>query len=90
MQGIKKEELYLIHIENQSCIFQSKEIPLDPDAMPPTPKVSAALHDFAQKYVIAWSRLTDRNATVPIERTGSGIQLAADLASLRTMKKESN
>jgi cell fate (sporulation/competence/biofilm development) regulator YlbF (YheA/YmcA/DUF963 family) len=61
----------------------SKEIPLDPDALPE----GGAAHDFAQRYVIAWSRLTDRNATVPIEKTGSGIQLAADLASLRTMKK---
>ena len=61
----------------------SKEIPLDPDVLPE----GGAAHDFAQKYVIAWSRLTDRNATVPIERTGSGIQLAADLASLRTMKR---
>ena len=61
----------------------SKEIPLDPDVLPE----GGAAHDFAQKYVIAWSRLTDRNATIPVEKTGSGIQLAADLASLRTMKK---
>ena len=61
----------------------SKEIPLDPDVLPE----GGAAHDFAQRYVVAWSRLTDRNATVPIEKTGSGIQLAADLASLRTMKK---
>ena len=61
----------------------SKEIPLDPDVLPE----GGAAHDFAQKYVIAWSRLTDRNATVPIEKTGSGIQLAADLASLRTIRK---
>tara|TARA_X000001388_G_scaffold1845_1_gene1655 strand:+ start:2060 stop:4657 length:2598 start_codon:yes stop_codon:yes gene_type:complete len=61
----------------------SKEIPLDPDALPE----GGAAHDFAQRYVIAWSRLTDRNATVPVEKTGSGIQLAADLASLRTMKR---
>ena len=61
----------------------SKEIPLDPDALPE----GGAAHDFAQRYVVAWSRLTDRNATIPVEKTGSGIQLAADLASLRTMKK---
>ena len=61
----------------------SKEIPLDPDVLPE----GGAAHDFAQKYVIAWSRLTDRNATVPIEKTGSGIQFAADLASLRTIRK---
>jgi hypothetical protein len=64
----------------------SKEIPLDPDAMPPTPK-GGALHEFGENYVIAWSRLTDRNATIPVEKTGSGIQLAADLASLRTIRK---
>ena len=51
--------------------------------MPP----GGAAHDFGERYVIGWSRLTDRKATVPIERTGSGIQLAADLASLRTIRK---
>ena len=64
----------------------AKEIPLDPNAMPPTPK-GGALHEFGENYVIAWSRLTDRNATIPVEKTGSGIQLAADLASLRTIRK---
>ena len=64
----------------------AKEIPLDPDAMPPTPK-GGALHEFGENYVIAWSRLTDRNAIIPVEKTGSGIQLAADLASLRTIRK---
>ena len=61
----------------------AKDLPLDPDALPP----GGAAHDFGERYVIGWSRLTDRKATVPIERTGSGIQLAADLASLRTIRK---
>ena len=61
----------------------SKEIPLDPDALPP----GGASHDFAEKYVIGWSRLTDRKATLPVEKTAQGIKLSVDPAMIRTLKR---
>ena len=61
----------------------SKEIPLDPDALPP----GGASHDFAEKYVIGWSRLTDRKATLPVEKTAQGIELSVDPAMIRTLKR---
>ena len=61
----------------------SKEIPLDPDALPP----GGASHDFGEKYVIGWSRLTDRKATLPVEKTAQGIEEAVDPAMIRTLKR---
>ena len=61
----------------------SKEIPLDPDALPP----GGASHDFAERYVIGWSRLTDRKATLPVEKTAQGIEEAVDPAMIRTLKR---
>ena len=51
----------------------SKDIPLDPDALPP----GGAAHDFGEKYVIGWSRLTDRKATLPVEKTAQGIEVSS-------------
>ena len=61
----------------------SKDIPLDPDALPP----GGAAHDFGEKYVIGWSRLTDRKATLPVEKTAQGIELSVDPAMIRTLKR---
>ena len=61
----------------------SKEIPLDPDALPP----GGASHDFAERYVIGWSRLTDRKATLPVEKTAQGIAEQVDPAMIRTLKR---
>ena len=61
----------------------SKDIPLDPDALPP----GGAAHDFAEKYVIGWSRLTDRKATLPVEKTAQGIAEQVDPAMIRTLKR---
>jgi hypothetical protein len=61
----------------------SKDIPLDPDALPP----GGAAHDFGEKYVIGWSRLTDRKATLPVEKTAQGIEEAVDPAMIRTLKR---
>ena len=57
--------------------------PLDPDALPP----GGASHDFAERYVIGWSRLTDRKATLPVEKTAQGIEEAVDPAMIRTLKR---
>ena len=61
----------------------SKEIPLDPDALPP----GGAAHEFGERYVIGWSRLTDRKATLPVEKTAQGIEEAVDPAMIRTLKR---
>ena len=59
----------------------SNKIPLDPDSLP----VSG--HDFTEKYVIGWSRLTDRKATLPVEKTAQGIAEQVDPAMIRTLKR---
>ena len=58
-----------------------KDIPLDPDELP------GATHDFTEKYVIGWSRLTDRKATLPVEKTAQGIAKQVDPAMIRTLKR---
>ena len=58
-----------------------KDIPLDPDELP------GSTHDFVEKYVIGWSRLTDRKATLPVEKTAEGIEKAVDPAMIRTLKR---
>ena len=58
-----------------------KDIPLDPYALP------GATHDFTEKYVIGWSRLTDRKATLPVEKTAQGIAKQVDPAMIRTLKR---
>ena len=59
----------------------SNKIPLDPDSLP----VSG--HDFTEKYVIGWSRLTDRKATLPVDKTAQGIAEQVDPAMIRTLKR---
>ena len=46
--------------------------PLDPGTLP------MSGHDFSEKYVIGWSRLTDRKATLPVDKTKAGITEAID------------
>ena len=58
-----------------------KHIPQDPDKIPGT------VHDFTERYVIGWSRLTDRNATLPVEKTAQGIEESVDPAMSRTLKR---
>ena len=59
----------------------SNKIPLDPDSLP------SSGHDFTEKYVIGWSRLTDRKATLPVEKTTQGIETTVDPAMIRTLKR---
>jgi hypothetical protein len=60
-----------------------KYIPQDPDSLP------RSSHDFTERYVIGWSRLTDRNATLPVEKTAQGIAATVDPAMIRTLKRNS-
>ena len=57
------------------------DIPLDPGTLP------MSGHDFAEKYVIGWSRLTDRKATLPVDKTAQGIAEQVDPAMIRTLKR---
>jgi len=60
-----------------------KYIPQDPDSLP------RSSHDFNERYVIGWSRKTDRNATLPVEKTAQGIAEQVDPAMIRTLKRNS-
>ena len=60
-----------------------KYIPQDPDSLP------RSSHDFNERYVIGWSRKTDRNATLPVEKTAQGIAATVDPAMIRTLKRNS-
>ena len=53
-------------------------IPGDPDQLP------GSVHDFAERYVIGWSRLTERNGTIP---GAEGLFSAADKKMLATLRK---
>jgi len=59
----------------------AEDIPLDPKTLP------MSGHDFSEKYVIGWSRLTDRKATLPVEKTPQGIAEQVDPAMIRTLKR---
>ena len=56
-------------------------IPMDPGTLP------SSGHDFAEKFVIGWTRKTDRNATLPVEKTAQGIAEQVDPAMIRTLKR---
>jgi hypothetical protein len=58
-----------------------KYIPYDPDNLP------GSSHDFTERYVIGWSRLTDRKATLPVDKTKAGITDVIDEKQMRTIKK---
>jgi len=59
----------------------ANKIPFDPD------KIPGSVHDFEERYVIGWSRKTDRTATLPVEKTPQGIEEAVDPAMIRTLKR---
>ena len=59
----------------------AEDIPLDPGTLPQSG------HDFAEKYVIGWSRLTDRKAVLPVDKTAQGIAEQVDPAMIRTLKR---
>ena len=57
------------------------DIPLDPGTLP------MSGHDFSEKYVIGWSRLTDRKAILPVDKTKAGITEAIDEKQIKTIQK---
>ena len=62
----------------QVLYLNPSAIPGDPDQLP------GSVHDFTERYVIGWSRLTDRNGTIP---GAEGLFTAADKKMLSTLKK---
>ncbi len=62
----------------QVLYLNPSAIPGDPDQLP------GSVHDFTERYVIGWSRLTDRNGTIP---GAEGLFTAADKKMLATLKK---
>ena len=69
IEGTYREEVLFL---NPSAI------PGDPDQLP------GSVHDFTERSVIGWSRLTDRNGTIP---GAEGLFTAADKKMLATLKK---
>ena len=69
IEGTYREEVLFL---NPSAI------PGDPDQLP------GSVHDFTERYVIGWSRLTARNGTIP---GAEGVFTAADKKMLATLKK---
>jgi hypothetical protein len=59
--------------------LEPKHIPFDPDNIP------GSSHDFSERYVIGWSRLTDRKATLP--KVEGGIADAVDLKQMKTIER---
>ena len=62
----------------QVLYLNPSAIPGDPDQLP------GSVHDFTERYVIGWSRLTDRNGTIP---GAEGLFTAADKKMLSTLRK---
>ena len=62
----------------QVLYLNPSAIPGDPDQLP------GSVHDFTERYVIGWSRLTDRNATIP---GAEGLFTQADKKMLATLRK---
>ena len=58
-----------------------KYIPNDPDSLP------GSSHDFQERYVLGWTRKTDRKATLPVDKTQAGITEAIDEKQIKTIKK---
>ena len=56
-------------------------IPMDPGTLP------SSGHDFSEKFVIGWTRKTDRKATLPIDKTKAGITEAIDEKQIKTIQK---
>ena len=56
-----------------------KHITFDPDSLP------GSSHDFAERYVIGWSRLSDRYATLP--KVEGGLADAVDLKQMKTIER---
>ena len=56
-------------------------IPMDPGTLP------SSGHDFSEKFVIGWTRKTDRKATLPVDKTKAGITEAIDEKQIKTIQK---
>ena len=70
--GSYREEVLYLPPEN---------IPLDPGTLP------GAGHDFDEKYVIGWTRKTDRMGKLPVDETAEGIAEQIDPKMMKTLKR---
>ena len=65
--------------------YREEVLFLNPSAIPGDPdQIPGSVHDFTERYVIGWSRLTDRNGTIP---GAEGLFTAADKKMLATLRK---
>jgi hypothetical protein len=58
-----------------------KDIPLDPGKLPPE---FGSAHSFPERYVIGWSRLSDRMAKLPVEK---GVTATIDPKQMKLISK---
>ena len=68
--------------------YREEVLFLDPKYLPNDPnQLPGSAHDFGERYVIGWTRKTDRNATIPVEKTKLGVVDAIDEKQMRMISK---
>ena len=78
--GGNMEAGYIPNTYRESVLFlDPKDIPLDPGKLPTQ---FGSSHSFPDRYVIGWSRLTDRVAKLPVEK---GIVSTIDPKKMKTI-----
>ena len=80
-EGSHMESGYIPNSYREEVLFlDPKYIPQDPDQLPKSG------HDFSERYVIGWTRNSDRQGTLPIDDTKKGIEEAIDPEMIKTLK----
>jgi hypothetical protein len=68
--------------------YREEVLFLDPKYLPNDPdKLPGSAHDFTERYVIGWTRKTDRQATIPVDKTKLGVVDAIDEKQMRVITK---
>ena len=68
--------------------YREEVLFLDPKYLPNDPdKLPGSAHDFGERYVIGWTRKTDRKATIPVDKTKLGVVDAIDEKQIRVITK---
>jgi len=76
------ESGYIPNTYRESVLYlDSKDIPLDPGKLPTE---FGSTHSFPDRYVIGWSRLSDRVAKIPVEK---GIVSTIDPKEMKTIAR---
>ena len=80
--GGNMESGYIPNTYRESVLYlDSKDIPLDPGKLPTE---FGSTHSFPDRYVIGWSRLSDRVAKIPVEK---GIVSTIDPKEMKTIAR---